>query len=370
MISRRQLKKRLINSISFPLLKKKIERSTKSRIVHIKNGGIGPGGANNYMFEIIEYLVEYEQFVWYEKGRTYGFRNDVRAYSGNLEEFLRIVQPKIVQIHYGGGGKDCLYKVRDMSKQLGYKVIFTFHKLSEPFLLDGIDCNLFVNDFYTKLPQYCHLSNIGVISGGVNERTYQYEKKPPESPFTVGRISRVDDEKVDSILSEILKTFSKRKDVGFYFIGGTKRKIQQLLIPRIPESMMHRTKIDRRVVKTLDKIDKMKRLDVFIHFTSKDCNAGMGENFSLALIEAMMIGIPIVTENKGGIRNQIRHGYNGFLCDSQYDYYKYTIRLLDNQDIWKEISLNARNHAEKYFSSSIMAQKTRKLYEGLLNVTG
>jgi len=366
---RRYLKKSIINTFRFPFLRASIKRSRSHRIVHVKNGGIGAGGANNYMFEIIDNLEDYEQYIWYERGRTFGFRNDVKAYTGNIKRFLEIVRPKIVQIHFGGGGRECLKQVWKSKVELEYKVIFTFHKLSKPFLLDSIDCNLFVNEFYTKLPKYSKLENKKVISGGVNENIYQHQKKLPNKQFTVGRISRVDDEKIDSGMTDILNEFADRDDIKFYFIGGTKKKIEDLLLPRIPNSILRRTKIDKRVVKLSDKIDKMKELDVFIHFTSKNCNSGMGENFSIALIEAMMLGIPIVTENRGGIKNQIRHGYNGFLCDSVYDYFKYTILLLDNIEIWENMSKNARKHAEKYFSSRVMAGKTRKLYEELLSVS-
>jgi len=364
---RRYLKKAIINSIRFPLLRQSVKQSSSARIVHVKNGGIGAGGANNYMFEIIDNMEGYEQFIWYERGRTFGFRYDVKAYTGNIKKFLRIVRPKIIQIHFGGGGQGCINKVWELKAELGYKIIFTFHKLSKPFLLDRIDCNLFVNDFYTKLPKYSQLENIKVISGGVNENTYKYQKKIPQKKYTVGRISRVDEEKIDSVMTDILNEFSDRKDIKFYFIGGTKKKIEEMLIPRIPNSLLDRTQIDKRVIKLNDKIDKMRQLDVFIHFTSENCNSGMGENFSIALIEAMMLGIPVVTENRGGIKNQICHGYNGYLCNKVSDYYKYTTLLLDNQDIWTNMSKNARNHAEKYFSSKVMTKKTQKLYEELLS---
>ena len=32
-------------------------------------------------------------------------------------------------------------------------------------------------------------------------------------------------------------------------------------------------------------------------------------------IRHTLIGIPVVTENRGGIKNQICHGYNGYLCE-------------------------------------------------------
>ncbi len=364
---RRYLKKAIINLVRFPFLRQSIKKSVHKRVVHVKNGGIGAGGANNYMFEIIDNLEGYEQFIWYERGRTFGFRKDVKAYTGNIKKFLQIVKPEIIQIHFGGGGQDCISKVWELKPELGYKIIFTFHKLSKPFLLDKIDCNLFVNEFYTNLPKYSQLENIKVINGGVNEEIYKYQKQLPQKNYTIGRISRVDDEKIDFVMTDILNEFSDRKDIKFYFIGGTKKKINELLIPMIPNSLLDRTQIDERVLKVKKKIDKMVQLDVFIHFTSENCNSGMGENFSIALIEAMMLGIPIVTENRGGIKNQISHGYNGYLCDKVSDYYKYTTLLLDNQDIWINMSKNARSHAEKYFSSKSMAKKTKNLYDELIN---
>ena len=117
----------------------------------------------------------------------------------------------------------------------------------------------------------------------------------------------------------------------------------------IPHEFTDRVEIVKRVTNVDKKVKHLLDLDVFFHMVSPDCNVGMGESFCLAVTEAMMLGIPVVVENKGGVRQQVKHGYNGFLCNNVDGFVEHLMMLYRNKDLWLTMSNNAYHLPENIF---------------------
>ena len=71
------------------------------------------------------------------------------------------------------------------------------------------------------------------------------------------------------------------------------------------------------------------------------------ENWPRAGLEAMAAGVPIVADNRGGWREMIRHGYTGFLCDTEEDFACHTAELARNEQLRMRIACQARRDLEK-----------------------
>lgn len=101
--------------------------------------------------------------------------------------------------------------------------------------------------------------------------------------------------------------------------------------------------------------------DVFL-FTSNH------ENFPLTTLEAMASGLPVVSFNVGGVSEQIIDDKTGCVVDmyNYYDIEKQIVRLMNNQELLKKMSLEANMHVNKNYSLQTMVDRYMKLYESLI----
>jgi glycosyltransferase involved in cell wall biosynthesis len=83
--------------------------------------------------------------------------------------------------------------------------------------------------------------------------------------------------------------------------------------------------------------------DIFINTTHAD-------NLPVSVLEAMALGLPVVSTQVGGIPFLIRHEQNGLLCpDGDVEYMsQQIIRLIDHPDLALQISQAGRLTAEAY----------------------
>ena len=73
------------------------------------------------------------------------------------------------------------------------------------------------------------------------------------------------------------------------------------------------------------------------------------ENSPNSVGEAMILGIPTVSSDVGGVKNMLTHGLEGFVypCDESYMIAHYVCRIFENDELALKFSQNARDHAQK-----------------------
>ncbi|WP_299768873.1 glycosyltransferase family 4 protein [uncultured Dokdonia sp.] len=83
--------------------------------------------------------------------------------------------------------------------------------------------------------------------------------------------------------------------------------------------------------------------DIFINTTNFD-------NTPVSIIEAMALGLPVVSTNVGGIPFLIKDTQNGLLCPPENigTFVEKLILLIDNTDIAREISVQARESVQNF----------------------
>lgn len=91
----------------------------------------------------------------------------------------------------------------------------------------------------------------------------------------------------------------------------------------------------------------LSQLDILIFKTDE---TRWHEGWCRTVTEAMAAGVVPVVENRGGLCDQIIHGYNGFLCDNYADFKKYCELLYYNPELRAKMSANARTFAHDYLS--------------------
>ncbi|NRS46808.1 N-acetyl-alpha-D-glucosaminyl L-malate synthase BshA [Brevibacillus sp. HB2.2] len=92
------------------------------------------------------------------------------------------------------------------------------------------------------------------------------------------------------------------------------------------------------------------------------------ESFGLVALEAMACGVPVVATVAGGLPEVVLDGVNGFLrpIGDVEGMAKETIRLLQNEELYREFSANSIERSCKTFCHETIASKYEALYANLL----
>ncbi|MGX1023926.1 glycosyltransferase family 4 protein [Flavobacterium sp. CS20] len=90
-------------------------------------------------------------------------------------------------------------------------------------------------------------------------------------------------------------------------------------------------------------IDYAKNFDIFINTTNVD-------NTPVSVIEAMALGLPIVTTNVGGLPYLLKHQKEALLVNPNQveEMYEAILNLLHNQDLAQQLSKNGRQLSETF----------------------
>jgi trehalose synthase len=86
------------------------------------------------------------------------------------------------------------------------------------------------------------------------------------------------------------------------------------------------------------------------------------EGFGLTVTEAMWKGTPVIGGNVGGIKYQIEDGVNGFLVSSVDEAAERLVRLLQDEEMRREMGRKARESVKKNFLMSRLAENYLDLF--------
>ena len=99
--------------------------------------------------------------------------------------------------------------------------------------------------------------------------------------------------------------------------------------------------------------------DIFAYFSFED-------NTPIAILEAMAVGLPVVTNEVGAVGEIINSGKDGFIVSERQDYQNILLKLMNNFDLRREIGEAARKKIEEKFSWGVIFPKWVALYKNLL----
>lgn len=91
------------------------------------------------------------------------------------------------------------------------------------------------------------------------------------------------------------------------------------------------------------------------------------EGFGMTVTEAMWKRTPVVGGNVGGIRLQIKNGYNGFLVNSVHEAAKRTTELFENPKLRRLFGKRGREHVRRNFLMPRLIRDELRLYRELLH---
>ncbi|WP_214627187.1 glycosyltransferase [Paenibacillus agaridevorans] len=90
------------------------------------------------------------------------------------------------------------------------------------------------------------------------------------------------------------------------------------------------------------------------------------EGFGLAVVEAMILGKPVVVCNVGGLKELVKDNLNGFKCSTDEEFVDRIYELLSNDSLLNEMSNYAKIESRKYTEMDRYFETVSKIYGGIL----
>lgn len=194
-------------------------------------------------------------------------------------------------------------------------------------------------------------ATINIVSGGINDSKFNVSKVDPKYDFIfIGRLAKI--KRIDIYLQAIKLLVEAGHKPSAVIVGDGELKDELEMLSR-----------------TLDISDCVEfvgaKADIeYWHSISKVfVLTSDSEGLSLALIEAMMSGLPAVVSDVGDLSDIVVDGSNGFLVDSREprQFMQKMELLLTDSNLYKKYSNEAKKTADRY-----KIENTTKLWDNIL----
>lgn len=199
--------------------------------------------------------------------------------------------------------------------------------------------------------------NETIIHNGINTDDFSF-KRVSHSEYSkkIGMVGRLDGSKdFDSFIKLASELKNKDKDLSFFIAGDGVEKDRLFALNK---------KFGSPCV-FLGNIHNMKNfyqmIDILVFF-NKDI-----EGFGLVLVEAMLSGVIVLSNNKGASKEIINNSVDGFLVDHVNDAIKIINGIYQGKYDIEAVVNNAFLKASKDFSSRKCAMKYADVFKNLLD---
>ena len=208
-----------------------------------------------------------------------------------------------------------------------------------------------------SMQRKCKLKRSEVIHNVVTNPFFETLLKKSKSPHKLLHISSLDDDQKN--ITDILKGFSlasiQRPNLSLTLVGNTNIKLVKRLIKRL--------KIDTTNIKIIGPLEHsqipklMTEHDLFLLWSRY-------ESFSLVIAESWASGLPVISNNSGGITSTINDELGKLALDyTPTGLAQSIIETLDRYSNFDLISI--REHAKSEFSEIQISKKYIDLYNSL-----
>lgn len=285
----------------------------------------------------------------------------------NINKLRKWITDKQIDIVHANSLRMVLYciAVRKFTKQK-FKIVYTKHNVTvleekNPFVFAHL-LNKFVERIIT-VSEYekNNLVKAGIKPGkittiynGVDLKQFTFHQKEKGDTFNVGILARLSEEKNHELFIKIADQLRHIPNIMFYIAGDgpEKEKIKEMI-----QTLNLSQKI-KMVGAVQNPESFIKDMDLLILTSHR-------EVFPMVILEAMAVGTPIISINRGGIGEAIIENKTGFLIN-EHSVEDFCNKILDielNEEIRNQFIENALTKVQTEFSLEQMVGNTLKEYE-------
>ncbi len=286
----------------------------------------------------------------------------------------------IIHCHFGTKGNFAVF-LKDLHAIRG-KVITTFH---------GFDMSRYIKDIGDDVYDYlftkgdlflpisecwknkliklgCGKDKIIVHRMGVDTNKFLFSPRKPKNDkvklLTIARL--VEKKGVEYGIRAVAKVMQRHPNVEYKIIGDGPIKSEL-------EDLIKDLKIIDSVEilgwkKQEEVIELMKGADILLapSVTSKD---GDQEGIPVVLMEALALGLPVLSTLHSGIPELVQDGISGFLIPERNvdTLIEKLIYLIEHPEIWSDMGRAGRAYVEKYYDINKLNDQLVVLYQQLLD---
>lgn len=169
--------------------------------------------------------------------------------------------------------------------------------------------------------------------------------------LSLGRVGK--EKNYDESIDNFNKLLKVRDDVIFMIVGDGP------YLPEVKENVKRLAIQDKVIftglIKPSETVKYYSIADIFI-------SASVSETQGLTYIEALANGLPEVCRHDDALIGVVENGYNGYLYEDSQGYIEAINILLDNEDILKQMAMNAKESSEK-FSMKYFGENAERIYK-------
>lgn len=249
--------------------------------------------------------------------------------------------------------------VVDMTKMSGKIILFLFNFLVSParhlwqFEQVGIKTVILTTNtkFFRELSEQDRYERVQIIprfvlNSPIGPSSVKFnDAVGTGTPITIASFSKRSESKWNAQIADVVKFLSEKygSNVQFNFMGVTE-SIKQRVWPL--SNCLCLSEGEMSVGDFLDDAD------VFLFFPDWKRE----EPWARVVAEAMTAGLPIIATDKGGNKDQIVHGNNGFLCKDYDRILSSLMTLIERPEMISKMGRNSRVYSHEFSTPMIISK--------------
>ena len=190
---------------------------------------------------------------------------------------------------------------------------------------------------------------------GLKQKLKDLRKKHclEEDDFIIGSVGRVAAEKsYDKTIINMRKLVDINPKIKFVLVGDG---------PELDElkTLTKELNLTKNVIFT--GLVDYDLVPIYYHLFDVMTSFSKTETQGLTIIEGLASSLPVVCIDDESFRQMVEHKYNGYLFESDDEFQKYILELMTNKELYKTMSMNAKNSIYIY-SKEVFAANVLKVY--------